>query len=920
MISPRTPGSPAPAAMLRPYSATGSSPSDPEPGPRASRRSAAETRGVLLVFLQVALVAVIMITGGLETSALRRVVAFASVGFFVHHFLPFRLRLPLFALMSVTALALVLGGVPGQRLPDFSLGFARAGTILAIGAGLIALCHLPLAFWQRAVLLGLAGAGIAVFRSGYAGTGEFAIVWPVLAAMFMFRTIVYLYEISTAPGGVAPSRSAGYFFLLPNSSALLFPVVDFRAFRQRYYDEPALQIYQRGAKWMTRGIVQLLLYHFVNLTFAITATEVANGADLIRYVVTNVFHYVKISGEFHLLIGLLLLFGFNLPETNRRYFLAASFTDYWRRVNIYWRDFMMRVFYYPAFFRLKKLGETRALVLATAWVFFITWALHLYQAWWVTGSAEVTWTDSLFWTALAVLVLASALWELKRGRKRRLASSGFSARETAGVATKTAATFAVITILWSFWSAPSVDQWLHIWSLADWNTLAWGAVVLAAIMVATLVFEVLPAWRRASVVQRAGVARAADFRRDAWQGVACLGALCLGIQGLLRLPADTALPAPVADARSMLHILRRHNPPGEARGYYERLTNVNPGNRQYWEAVQLRTFPFHYAGEHPVRNIPEPPFQEPLPNVHLRAYDTDYQTNRWGLRGRDCEQEPAPGTLRIAVLGSSHVMGWGLPVEETFASALETRLNREHGDRAHFEVLNFAVAGYGPVLQVALVKGRVAMFRPHVVIHVAHLNDYDWTNRDIARCVRAGVRSPVPTADAILREARVNAHTHALMATDRLRRHEPALLRATYDELVRACRAIGAVPVCVLLPLPRDDPAARAPRDRLLATARDAGFGTIDLSNTYAGLQPEELEIDEPGRHSNARAHGLVAEALHRQLKNDLHELALNGARRVAAIPRIGTDSAITPTAESRRILSMSPSTGVSSVDTHASP
>ena len=66
---------------------------------------------------------------------------------------------------------------------------------------------------------------------------------------------------------------------------------------------------------------------------------------------------------------MLHLFGFNLPETHHRYFLASSFTDFWRRINIYWKDFMMKVFYYPAYFRLRRFGDTVALVLATVFMF-----------------------------------------------------------------------------------------------------------------------------------------------------------------------------------------------------------------------------------------------------------------------------------------------------------------------------------------------------------------------------------------------------------------------------------------------------------------------------------------------------------------------------------------------------------------------
>lgn len=851
----------------------------------AAGRSAAEAAGVLVVFLQVGLVALVMIAGGLETAALRRVVACASGAFVVHHFLPHRLRLPFFALMSMAGIALVMGGVPGKALPDLTLALPRAAAIFAVGAGLIAVCHLPIGFWKRAALLLAAGTGLAMFRAGYVESGALSIVWPVLAGMFMFRVIFYLYEVSAAPAGGSISRSLSYFFLLPNSCALLFPVIDFRTFVKKHYDEPALAIYQRGAKWMTRGIVQLLLYHFVNLTLAVTATDVASGTDLIRYVITNTFHYVKISGVFHLLIGLLLLFGFNLPRTNRRYFLAASFTDYWRRVNIYWRDFMMRVFYYPAFFRLKNLGQTRALTIATLWTFFVTWALHQYQAWWVTGAAAVTWTDSLFWTLLAMLVLGSSLWELKRGRKRRLASGRFSVRDAAGLSLRTAATFATISVLWSLWSAPSIRHWLHIWSLADRHTLAWGAATLAVIMVATIVFEVLPALRQPAVESPSvEYARTAEFRRSALRGVVSLVALYAGVLGLQRLSPDDEVAAPVADARSVLSILRRQNPPGEARGYYEKLTDVDPGNRQFWETVQLRAFPFHYEGANPTRPIDAFPLQEPLPNVHLRAYDTDYRTNRWGMRNRDCELQPPPGTLRLAVLGSSHAMGWGVPLDATFASVLETRLNREHSQDGRFEILNFAAPGYGPLGQIAVVRDRVHPFRPQVVIHVAHLNDYDWVNRDAVKSLRARVASPDPSVDGVLRSARVTAQTNPLMATNRLRRHEPAMLLSAYREIVQACRAIDALPICVLMPLPRGEPTERALRDDLLNTAAEAGFETIDLSNVFAGIRSEALEIDEPGRHSNATAHAIVANALLQQLTSGSPIGVLARARQL--VPR----------------------------------
>ena len=64
--------------------------------------------------------------------------------------------------------------------------------------------------------------------------------------------------------------------------------------------------------------------------------------------------------------GMLHLFGYQLPETHHHYLLATSFTDYWRRINIYWKDFMVRIFFNPVVFRLKRWPQPAALAVATA--------------------------------------------------------------------------------------------------------------------------------------------------------------------------------------------------------------------------------------------------------------------------------------------------------------------------------------------------------------------------------------------------------------------------------------------------------------------------------------------------------------------------------------------------------------------------
>ena len=169
------------------------------------------------------------------------------------------------------------------------------------------------------------------------------------------------------------SHSLSYFFLLPNVVFPFFPVVDYNTFCRTYYDEERFQIYQRGVEWLFRGITHLVLYRFVYYYTVISPQEIVSLGDLLQFLVTNFLLYLRISGQFHVIVGMLHLFGFNLPETNHLYYLASSFSDVWRRINIYWKEFMQKIFFYPAYFKLRKFGNETALVLSTFIVFFVTW-------------------------------------------------------------------------------------------------------------------------------------------------------------------------------------------------------------------------------------------------------------------------------------------------------------------------------------------------------------------------------------------------------------------------------------------------------------------------------------------------------------------------------------------------------------------
>jgi D-alanyl-lipoteichoic acid acyltransferase DltB (MBOAT superfamily) len=162
---------------------------------------------------------------------------------------------------------------------------------------------------------------------------------------------------------------------------------------------------------------------------------------------------------------MLHLFGFNLPETHRRYLLAASITDFWRRINIYWKDFIVKLVYFPVFFRLRRRGEVLATCVATAAAFTLTWVLHSYQWYWLTGDVLLSAPDVLFWAILGSLVLVTVLYEMRVARRPRQPSS--SAGRMVKHVICVAATLATVMVMWSLWNAATVSEWLDL--LTYWD-------------------------------------------------------------------------------------------------------------------------------------------------------------------------------------------------------------------------------------------------------------------------------------------------------------------------------------------------------------------------------------------------------------------------------------------------------------------
>lgn len=830
----------------------------PNVAPLAAEAISLKHFGAILA--QLSLLLLIVYRFEIESEAFLQLTALTVVGFSLHYFLPLKHRLPFFVLLSFAGIGMTIGVV-------------QAAWLIGIGLCLIALSVLPLPFVARAGLLIAVGLGLAVPRWGLGRVPWSDAVWPILGSMFVFRLIVYMYDRKHSSGPPRVWQTLGYFFLLPNVCFPLFPVVDYKKFCRNYYDADRHKIYQVGVEWIWRGILQLILYRIVYYHLTIDSVAVSNLYELVVYMLSTFLLYVRISGQFHIIVGMLHLFGFNLPETHHRYFLASSFTDFWRRINIYWKDFMLKVFYYPAYFKLRRMGETKALVLATAFTFAVTWFLHLAQWFWIRGSVLIEANDIIFWTLFGLLVMINSVYETRHPPARSLAR-GRTLQQSAELVLKTLATFIVICTLWSFWTAESVSDWLLMlrgsMALPAWPAERFLFVGVGSVVgLALLIYAV---WKGAGHGPGGTAVRIPPVAIFASSILLCAAA----IPAVAEHSGQAEL---IASLRSTA--LNRRDAEEFQRGYYENLLDVGKFNRELARVYEGMPDDFirslRVAGL--ARSTGDEQDFELIPDAEGRFVGEIVRTNRWGMRDRDYSLIPPPGVTRIALIGPSTAMGSGVQQDEVFEAIVEERLNRSSNgrDASPIEILNFGVAGYTPFHMLYQLDRKVLAFQPDVAIFLGHVMDIERASREWMSMVRKGTLPPDPYLMELAARTGIRPGTGANEARRRIRGHERELLLWVYRRFIERCRESEVVPVFVYMQAVTDidETWREADRAEVLAVAREAGFPVLDLSGAYAGHPPSDLWIAENDGHPNALGNRLLADRLFELLQHRGQEFGL---------------------------------------------
>ena len=808
----------------------------------------------------VLVVAAIRITN-IETHAFEQVAMLALGGFLIHHFLPSTWRLNFFAALSVVSVIFVLGREQGAWL-------------LGIGGVIIALCHLPLALWMRIGAVLTVGLLLAAERKQILPWGSVTpnAIWPILGSMFMFRLVIYLYDLKHGAAPFGFGRSFSYFFMLPNVCFPLFPVIDYKTFQRSSYNDDPLRLYQTGIKWMLRGIVQLILYKLVYFIAVIEPAEATTGLGAARYIVATYLLYLKVSGLFHMIVGLLHMYGFGLAETHHMYLLSSSFTDFWRRINIYWKDFIQKLVFNPVYFAMRKTGGLTAVSTATLVAFTATWLLHSYQRFWIRGDFPIIWSDFVFWMGLGVIVLANVLLETRKGRHRSLTKQTMTLKGNLVLILKTAGTFAVICALWTIWSTSEPEELRLIWE-GFLNSSPFEIAIMVGLLVGVGGVGALFQHRRREVFG-AGTDNGTEFRDFLRQAIVTVGVtaafIVVALWPAVLLPLSPTLPKLVQDMRGAPQ-LNAADSKKFMRGYYEDLGDVTRFNDELWAMYGMRPPGWNEAARAQLRELSDGREKEYIPITSHVAGGAVRTINSLGLRDREYSLQPGPNIFRIGLIGASHDAGLGVNDAETYENLVEDRLNRELSAKTgvKYEVLNFSVQGYRPIQKLSAIEKRIYEFHPNILLYVANSTELSWTFLSIRHLVTHQLLDEFPFIKDAITRADLNPE---VLPNDEVLKAKLApfaedALRLIFERFRDGAASRGVRPALVVLETPNDSRMSRIGDDtfsRLINLGHQAKLTVIDLRGVFTGVwNRKSLWVTPWDDHTNPEGHRLLADRLY---------------------------------------------------------
>ncbi len=296
----------------------------------------------------------------------------------------------------------------------------------------------------------------------------------------------------------------------------------------------------------------------------------------------------------------------------------------------------------------------------------------------------------------------------------------------------------------------------------------------------------------------------------------------------------------------------------------------------------------------PQRPSTETPGVEPgLPRLHLEEDFAQpgvrgltagalYTANRDGFRGRERPRVKPENVARIAILGDSTAMGWGVENDETYAAQLEERLEERPNDGERsgpVEVLNFAIAGLNSTGVLQRLENLAIDFRPDIVVYGYSINDIEGPayRRSLDREYAASLfRHDSPSQLwrwlrprwLAFRELVLTPRGSFAFELDENYFENPeawAVVRENFDRLARLGQEFDFCGV-ILVHTQMQALNPLHPYKRHYAAiadaARESGLVAVESLERFRAEDASRLWVNSNDRHANARGHAVFAEIL----------------------------------------------------------
>lgn len=790
----------------------------------------------LFYVLRLALVSALLLFYNVEAgSGLTLLVPFIAGGALLHYFLPLRWRPLLFTVICVVCII-------------FAIGWISGGLLCAAILFLLFVAHLPFSYGLRVAMLLVIMAGFTLLRLQFIHAPRLIIITPLIGSMLMFRFILYMHELKHEKNAPSWTERLSYLFNPVNIGLPLFPVVDYKTWLRARTPVSFVPVYDTAFRRIVFGLSCLLLYRLLYLRVS-PVSEIQTAADLVSYMLLSYTLVLRMIGMLWIAIGLIGLYGYELPPVFDQVFLAERVSEIWRRINIYWRDFVTKVFYYPAYFRLRKKTK-QAVLLSTLFAFVATWLLHNWQWFWLRGDFNFSVNDLVYWMILGIFIAVAVSREADNPPRQK---TDGSLRESFFTLLRISRIFVLMAVLWTLWNCGSIGDWLFLMGKITHNPLSlrWYIIGIPLfILLGTLVHRLLthPEYKN----------RFLFIRHPMF--ISAAGIVLLA--GVLAPRYVQINPSYASFIHELAHPqLNQQDRENAEQGYYENLVDAGTGTP--WEqSIRTRGRGQWFSGS-----------EAPAPDIRKRTLKANFQakegnktftTNRWGMRSPECDTVKPANVYRIAFIGSSYEMGSGVSDEAVFARVFEKLINdslQKLGKQTRVEVLNFAVGGYSWPQYAWLCDHKVFDFHPDRIFVFSHSEEKQRVNGVIARLIQNGLDLEYEKLKQIKNKSGAKQSMSRGSIQNLLYPYEHMLLEFGYSHVSEAAQKNRIPATWVYVPA-LNRPAPAGEFEYLDKLAGNQHFERISLVGAYTGYNEASLQLTPADHHPDVLGHRLLGKKL----------------------------------------------------------